>query len=133
MLLPILILLLLLDKFGVTTSILSITDSTSVSTLHKFPARKPLKCSIYNSRRIKFKEIPIPAWRTYCSNAYNLFQLLSFNKNGCKFTKKQFVTKTHLYRFQIVSGIAVSNMFAKFLALISTVVLHVVLSVIIYV
>ena len=47
--------------FGVTTSVLSITASTSVSTSRKFPARKPFKCSIQNSRRIVLKEISIPA------------------------------------------------------------------------
>jgi len=26
-----------------------------------------------------------PAWPTHCSNAFDLFKLSSFNKNGCKF------------------------------------------------
>ena len=30
-------------------------------------------------------EIPIPAWPTHYSNAYNLFQFSSFNEEGCKF------------------------------------------------
>jgi len=60
------------EKLGVTTSILSITASTSVSTLHKFPARKRFKCSIQsfpNFRRIVLKGIPIPAWPTHYFNA----------------------------------------------------------------
>ena len=73
------------EKFEVTTSVLLITASTSVSTLHKFSASKPFKCSIQNFRRIELKEIPIPACPTHYSNAYDLFQLSSFNENGCKF------------------------------------------------
>jgi len=73
------------EKFGVTISVLSITASTSVSTLQKFPARKSFKCSIRNSRWTMLKEIPIPAWPTRYSDAYDLFQLSSFDKNGYKF------------------------------------------------
>jgi len=36
------------------------------------------------------KEIPISAWPTNHSNAYDLFKLSSFNENGCKFPKKSF-------------------------------------------
>jgi hypothetical protein len=57
------------EKFGVTTSVLSITASTSVSTLHKFPARKPFKFPTQNSCRIMLKEIPIPAWPIHYSEA----------------------------------------------------------------
>jgi len=78
-------------KFGVTTSVLSITVSTSVFTLHKFPAKKHFKCSIQNSRRIVLKEFPIPAWPTHYFNTYNLFQLSSFNENGCKLSKSSFI------------------------------------------
>jgi len=79
------------EKFGVTTSVLSITASTSVSALHKFPARKPFKCSIQNSCRIVLKEILIPTWPTHYSNAYNLSQLSSFNVNGYIFPKSNFI------------------------------------------
>jgi hypothetical protein len=80
------------EKFGVTTSVLSITasTSTSVSTIQKFPTIKSFKCSILNSRWIMLKEIPIPAWPNYYSNAYDLFQLSSFNENGCKFSGTNF-------------------------------------------
>jgi len=49
------------EKYGVTTSILSITVLTLVSTLRKFPARKPFKCFIQHSRHLVLKKIPIPA------------------------------------------------------------------------
>jgi hypothetical protein len=52
-----------------------INSTTSVSTLHQFPARKPFKSSIQNSRRIVIQEIYIPVWPTHYSKAYNLFQL----------------------------------------------------------
>ena len=73
------------EKSGVTTSVLSITASTLVSTLRKYSARKPFKCSIQNSRRLIFKEIYIPAWPTHYSNAYNLFQLSSFHEMASNF------------------------------------------------
>jgi len=49
------------EKCGIPTSVLTITASTSVLTLRKFPARIPFKCSIQNSRHLVLKEIPIPA------------------------------------------------------------------------
>jgi hypothetical protein len=67
-----------------------ITTLTSVSTLHKFPARKPFKCSIQNSRRMVLKEVHIPACPTNYSNAFNSFQLSSFNVNGYIFPKSNF-------------------------------------------
>ena len=72
------------------TSTLVLSASTSVSTLYKFPARKPFKCSIQNSRRIVLKEIPILASSTHYSNAYNLFQSSSFHDNTCKFQVEPF-------------------------------------------
>ena len=87
------------EKFGVTTSVLSITASTSISTLQTFPARKPFKCSIQNSRRMALKEIPNTDWPTYYSKAYNIFHLSLFNENGCKLPKSSFiwlVANTHL-------------------------------------
>jgi len=56
-------------KFGVKTSILSITVSTLVSTLHTFLARKPFKCSIQNYRRMVLDEFSIPALPTHYFNA----------------------------------------------------------------
>ena len=44
-----------------------------------------------NSRRIVLKEIPIPAWPTQYSNAFDLFQLSSFHENGCIFPKSSFM------------------------------------------
>jgi len=79
------------EKFGVTISVLSITAPPAVSTLHKFPARKPFKYSIQNSRRILLKEIPIHAWPTHFSNAYNLFHLSSFYVNDYIFPKSNFI------------------------------------------
>ena len=64
------------EKFRVITSVLSITASTSVYTLHKFSARKSFKCSIQNSRRIVLTEIYIPARSTHYSKAYALFHRL---------------------------------------------------------
>jgi hypothetical protein len=66
--------------------------STSLSTLRKFPPRKPFTCSIQNSRRLVFQEIHIPSWPTHYSNAYNLFQLSSFTEEGCKFPHPCYVT-----------------------------------------
>ena len=78
------------EKFELTTLVLSITASTSVFTLHKLSARKPFKCSIQNSHRMVLKEIPIPLWPIHYSNAYDLFQLSSFNENDCKFPEPSY-------------------------------------------
>ena len=102
------------EKFGVTTSVLSITTSTSVSALRKFSARKPFKCSIQNSRRIVLKEIPIPAWPTHYSNmlmiyfSYSrLMNMVAYFRNHLSWgLMTNFVAKTHLYRYQIISCIA---------------------------
>ena len=79
------------EKLGVTTSFLSITAPTSVSTVHKFPARKHFKSSIQKFRCIVLKEIHFPTWPTHYSNAYDLFQLSSFHVNGYIFTKSNFI------------------------------------------
>jgi hypothetical protein len=80
------------EKLGVMTSTIVLSASTSVSTVHKFPPRQPFKCprqpfkcSFDNSCRLVLQEIAIPAWPTHYSNAYNLFQLSSFNATGCIF------------------------------------------------
>ena len=49
------------------------------------------KCFIQNSHHLVLKEIPISAWPIHYSNAYNLFQLSSFNENGCKFPKPSYL------------------------------------------
>ena len=69
------------EKSGITTSVQSITSTI----------RKPFKCFIQNSRHLLLKEIPIPTWPTHYSNAYNLFQLSSFNENGIKFQNTSFI------------------------------------------
>ena len=53
--------------------------STSLSTLRKFPPRKPFKCSLQNSRRLVCQKIHIPAWPTH-----NLFQSSSFHDTKFK-------------------------------------------------
>jgi len=68
-------------------STLVLSASNSVLTLRKFPPRKLFKWSIKNSCRLVFKKIPIPAWPSHYSKAYNLFHLSSFNENDCKFPK----------------------------------------------
>ena len=67
------------EKFGVTTSVLSIT----VSVLTKFPARTPLKRFIQNSHRMVLKEIPIPAWPILGdSSAYDLSKKFQFPESS---------------------------------------------------
>jgi len=66
------------------SSTIPIKASTLESVLKKFPARTPFKCSVQQSCSIVLNKIPILAWPTNYSNAYNLFQLSSFNDNGCK-------------------------------------------------
>ena len=67
------------EKIGVMALVSS--ASTSLSTLRKFPPRKPFTCSLQKSRRLVCQEIHIPAWPTHYSNAYNLFQSSSFTGN----------------------------------------------------
>ena len=77
------------EKVGVMKSNLALSASTSLSVCKKFSTRtfhcQAYKCSPQQSHRILLIEIPIPAWPTHYSKAYNLFQLSSFHQNGCKF------------------------------------------------
>ena len=92
----------------------SIKTSTSVSNLNKFPARKPFKSSNRNSCQIVIKEIPILAWPTPYFKAYNLYQLSSFDKNGCKFRKSSYVWTDERINFQR-SSLTLSGYFKHFL------------------
>jgi len=82
-------------KIGVTNSALSITASISVSVLKQFPTRPSQyyvpKWSIQHFRQLVTKVIYLPAWHTYYSKTYNLFQLSSFTEEGCKFPKPCYI------------------------------------------
>jgi len=66
-------------------STLSISASTSLSVCKRFPARtfysEACKCSPHQSRRIVLTEIPIPAWPTHYSLAYNLSVVMNMDVN----------------------------------------------------
>ena len=89
MLIPILTLPLIMKKY--MNSTFAISASTSVSVCKRFPAKtfhsQASKCSPQQPRQIVTNKITIYAWPTHYSKAYNLFHLLSFNENCCKFPK----------------------------------------------